>query len=87
MGQDNKLPPCLTTTKAQMVMRELHERPLRGHFASDITQRKILDAGYWWPIMYRDVHDYCRPCDACQRIGGLATQSFVKMVKNLLNHL
>jgi len=23
-----------------------------------------LDVGYWWPTMYKDVHDYY---DACQR--------------------
>ncbi len=34
--------------------------------------------------MYRDVHDYYRSCDACQRIGGLATQSLAKLVINLL---
>ncbi len=31
-----------------------------------ITQRKILDARYWWPTMYRNVHDYYKSCDACQ---------------------
>jgi len=49
-----------------MVMKKLHEGPSRGHFEMEITQRKILDVGYWWPTMYRDVHDYCRTCDACQ---------------------
>jgi hypothetical protein len=34
-----------------MVMRELHEGPLRGHFAIEITHRKILDVGYWWSTM------------------------------------
>jgi hypothetical protein len=29
-------------------MRELHEGPVGGHFATEITQRKILDVGYWW---------------------------------------
>jgi hypothetical protein len=43
-------------------------------------QRKILDVGYWWPTMYRDVHDYYRSCDACQRTGRLAIQSFIKLV-------
>jgi hypothetical protein len=46
-----------------MVMKELHEGPLRWHFASEITQRKILDARYWWPTMYMDVHDYYRFCE------------------------
>jgi len=48
-------------------MKELHEGLLRGHFVIEITQRKTLDAGYWWPTMYKDVHDYCKSCDACQR--------------------
>ncbi len=60
MGQDNKLWWCMTTTKAQMAMRELHEGPLGGHFAIEITHKKILDVGYWWPTMYINVHDYCK---------------------------
>jgi hypothetical protein len=34
-----------------------------------------LDAKYGWPTIYRDMHDYCRSCDACQKTRGLATQS------------
>ncbi len=33
--------------------------------------------------MYRDVHDYYRFCNACQRIRGLATQSLAKLVTSL----
>jgi len=33
--------------------------------------------------MYRDVHDYFKSCDACQKIRGLATQSLVKLVTSL----
>ncbi len=65
-------------------MRKLHEGPLGDHFAIEITQRKILDVEYWWPTMYRDVHDYCRFCDACQRTKGLVIQSLAKMVTSLL---
>jgi hypothetical protein len=43
-----------------------------------------LDAGYWWPTTYKDVHDYCKSCGACQSTRGLATQSLVKLVTNLL---
>jgi hypothetical protein len=83
MGQDNILQQCLKKTKAQMAMKELHEGPLRGHFATKIMQRKILDVGYQWPTMYKDAHDYCRSCDACQKIGGLAIQSLAKLVTSL----
>jgi hypothetical protein len=50
-----------------MVMKESHEGPSRRHFVTELMQRKILDVGYWWPTMYRNVHDYCKSCDACQR--------------------
>jgi len=66
-----------------MVMKELHEGPSRGHFAIEI-ERKILDARYWWPTMYKDMHDYCKSCDACQRTGGLAIQSLTKLVTSFL---
>jgi hypothetical protein len=75
-----KLQRCLTSTKEHMVMKELHEGPSKGHFATKIMQRKILDVGYWWPIMYRDVHDYCRSCDACQKTRRLTTQNLAKLV-------
>ncbi len=45
MGQDNRVPICLITTKAHMVMRELHEGPSGHHFTIEITHRKILDEG------------------------------------------
>jgi hypothetical protein len=34
--------------------------------------------------MYRDMHDYYRSCDACQRTRGLAIQSFAKLVTSFL---
>jgi hypothetical protein len=42
-----------------MVMKELHEGHSRGHFATEMMQKKILDVGYWWLTMYKDVHEYC----------------------------
>jgi hypothetical protein len=34
--------------------------------------------------MYKDVHDYCKSCDACQKAGGLVTQTIAKLVTSLL---
>ena len=40
-----------------------------GHFAQDVTTRKILQSGYWWPTLFFDCTTYTRQCDVCQRIG------------------
>jgi hypothetical protein len=37
---------CLTTSKTQVVLKELHEGMVERHFAVDITIKKVLDVGY-----------------------------------------
>lgn len=46
MGLDNKLGQCITTYEAQKILWELHEGCVGGHFAMDVTTKRILDAGY-----------------------------------------
>jgi hypothetical protein len=70
VGQNNKMCICLTTSKAHIVLEELHEGMV-GHFITNIIVKKILDVGYWWPILFNDIHEFCKSCDNCQKIGGL----------------
>jgi hypothetical protein len=35
---------CLTTLEAQIVLKELHEGEIGGHFVADTITKKILDA-------------------------------------------
>jgi hypothetical protein len=65
VGQDYRMHRCLTTSKAQIVLKELHEGDARGHFAIDITTKKILDARYWWPTIFKDTHEFCKSYDSC----------------------
>jgi hypothetical protein len=46
VGQDNKMRRCLTTSKAQIILKELHEGVDGKRFAPNITTKKILDVGY-----------------------------------------
>jgi hypothetical protein len=36
----------------------------KGHFVVDIIVKKNLDAGYWWPTLFKDIHEFCRSCDS-----------------------
>jgi hypothetical protein len=69
VGQDNRLRRCLTTSQAQIVLKELHEGMARRHFATSIIVKKILDARYWWPTLFKHTHDFCTSCDNCQKFG------------------
>jgi hypothetical protein len=65
VGQYNKMRKCLTTSKAQFFLKELHEGVARGHFVANIIAKKILDVGYWWPTQFKDIHEFCKSCDNC----------------------
>jgi len=58
MEQDNKMHKCLTTLEAQIVLNELHEGMVGGHFVANITTKKILDVDYWWPILFKDIMNF-----------------------------
>jgi hypothetical protein len=84
MGQDNRMRRCLTTSKAYIVLKELHEGVVGGQFVANITAKKILDVGYWWPTLFKDTHEFCRSCGSCQKIGGLKIKNLAKLVTTLL---
>ena len=70
MGADDKLRRCLEVQYRRPVMRALHEGPAGGHFAAVSTMERIRTAGYWWPHLNRDVKEFVRSCDPCQRTGA-----------------
>ena len=51
-------------------MTDLHDGPAGGHYLGDTTAHKILKAGYYWPMLFKDAHAHVRKCDICQRCGG-----------------
>jgi hypothetical protein len=46
-----------------------------GHAAVLKTQAKILQAVFFWPNMFKDVHDYIMKCDPCQRTGKISRRN------------
>jgi hypothetical protein len=56
----------------------------RGHVATNITAKKILDACYWWPTLFKNIHEFCRSYDNCQRTGGLKIKNMAKLVTTFL---
>ena len=51
------------------VLEENHEGACGGHFAFKTTLHKILQEGYVWPSLQKDVHHWCVSCKRCQSFG------------------
>ncbi|CAB4407104.1 unnamed protein product [Rhizophagus irregularis] len=48
------------------VMYMMHDHELSAHFGIQATYEKIKEK-YWWKNMKRDVEEYVKSCDNCQR--------------------
>ncbi|KAG9292517.1 hypothetical protein G9A89_002152 [Geosiphon pyriformis] len=46
----------------------MHIDPLAGHFGKTKTIQKTL-ACYYWPTLEKDIAEYIKTCDICQRRG------------------
>ena len=48
------------------VIEVAHDIPLSGHLGKGKTAQRILQR-FYWPTLYRDVAEYCRTCEVCQK--------------------
>ena len=58
-----KVPP---SGDIHRILHSCHNDVCGGHFAQDITCRKVLQAGFVWPSLQRDAQFWCKTCDVCQ---------------------
>ena len=50
----------------QLVLRLAHDVPMAGHLGVTKMKDRIL-LRYYWPGIFKEVADYCRSCEVCQR--------------------
>nr|GEX17441.1 reverse transcriptase domain-containing protein [Tanacetum cinerariifolium] len=46
--------------------------PTGGHHGANLTAKKVFDAGFFWPTIYRDAHALIKSCNTCQRQGKIS---------------
>jgi hypothetical protein len=51
------------------VLQECHSGVAGGHYAGEITARKVWHSGLWWPTVLQDAHLFAKECNVCKRMG------------------
>jgi hypothetical protein len=70
----------LTEDEVDTVLYMSHNHPTGGHFGKDATFGKISER-YYWKGMYRDIEEYIKRCDACQRRGQKGGKGYLNPIK------
>jgi len=63
---------CVSQEEGWDILTHCHSGPVGGHYASNRTAEKVLAAGFYWPTLFQDAHQYVLQCDRCQRAGNLS---------------
>nr|GEU29371.1 reverse transcriptase domain-containing protein [Tanacetum cinerariifolium] len=68
--------------EANDILRAFHEGPTGGHHGANFTAKKVFDAGFFWPTIYRDAHNLLKSCDSCQHQGKFSQRD--EMPQNVI---
>ena len=83
LGVDGIHRRCIPEGEADQIIQHCHSSPYGGHARANKTAAKILQSGFFWPTLFKDVACFVKSCDRCQRMGNL-TRKYEMPLKNIL---
>ncbi|GJV56203.1 reverse transcriptase domain-containing protein [Tanacetum coccineum] len=69
---DQVIRRCVHGKEALDILEACHNGPTGGHHGANFTAKKVFDAGFFWPTIYKDSHELVKNCDSCQRQGKIS---------------
>nr|GEV72299.1 reverse transcriptase domain-containing protein [Tanacetum cinerariifolium] len=55
---DQVIRHCVSGQEAFDILKACHGGPTGGHYGANYTAKKVFDAGFFWPTIYKDAHDF-----------------------------
>ncbi|GJS81573.1 reverse transcriptase domain-containing protein [Tanacetum coccineum] len=77
---DQVIRRCVHGKEAFDILEACHNGPTGGHHGANLTAKKVFDAGFFWPTIYKDAHELVKNYDSCQRQGKISQRN--EMLQN-----
>ncbi|KAI3700071.1 hypothetical protein L2E82_44686 [Cichorium intybus] len=72
VGEDQIIQRCVPDSEIGEVLEHCHASACGGHFSGKKTGYKVLEAGLYWPTIFRDTHQTAKECLNCQQLGNIS---------------
>jgi hypothetical protein len=69
MGVDSILRRCVLEHERHIILIDVEEGIVGGHYVGKDTAQKVLRTRLLWPKVHKDAKEYFQQCNACQRVG------------------
>ena len=63
---------CIPDTEVLEVLTHCHGSSYKGHYGASKTGAKVLESGFFWPTLFKDVREFILYCDRCQCVGNIS---------------
>ena len=70
---------CVASDEGLKIIQGCHSSPYGGHLATSRTIARVLQCGFYWPTMFKDVANLVSHCDKCQRIGSIGKRDEIPL--------
>jgi hypothetical protein len=74
-GSDGIFRRCIAEGEVCSILHHCHSSSYGGHASNQKTSFKILQSGFWWPSLFKDVHLFISKCDKCQRTDNITKRN------------
>lgn len=69
---DEIIQRCIPEVDMICILEACYSPPVRGFHGGTRTTHKILQCGYYWPIIYKDAHNFSSTCYQYQCQGNIS---------------
>ncbi|GJY75534.1 reverse transcriptase domain-containing protein [Tanacetum coccineum] len=72
---DGMIRRCISGPETRTILDKCHHEPTGEHYRPNITAKKVLDSGFYWPTIIKEAHTLVRLCEACQKTGNISKRN------------
>ena len=74
---DQLMRRCVPNNEQIRIITFCHSEACEGYFSVRKTTDKILQAGFYWPTLFKDCFEICKTCAQCQQLGGVTKRNMM----------
>ncbi|GKA63815.1 reverse transcriptase domain-containing protein [Tanacetum coccineum] len=63
---------CVSGPETQTILDQCYHRPADGHYGPNVTAKKVLGSGFYWPTIIKEAHTLVCLYEACQKTGNIS---------------
>ena len=72
---DQVIRRCVSDIEGWEILHHCHAGPAGGHYGANRTAQKVLEAGFYWPTLFKDAQQFVTSCDNCLRVGNISRRN------------